>query len=96
MSVILRLARKGNNNNPFFRLIAQDSREPCDGRYIENLGWYDPKVKDVNYHIKLDRVEHWISKGAVVSNTVKSIIKKARNAPAPAAPEPASAPSAAS
>lgn len=96
MAVILRLARKGNNNNPFFRVIAQDSREPCDGRHIESLGWYDPKIKGVNYLLKLDRVDYWISMGAQISDTVKSLIKKARNAPAPAVAEPAATTPAAS
>lgn len=88
MAVVLRLSRMGNNNNPFFRVVAQDSRVPGDGRYIEGLGWYDPKVDGVNYRLKMDRVSYWLDNGAKVSDTVKSLIKKARNAPAPAVAEP--------
>lgn len=91
MPVVLRLSRMGNNNNPFFRVVAQDSRVPGDGRYIEGLGWYDPKVDGVNYRLKMDRVSYWLDNGALVSDTVKSLIKKARNAPPPAAEEPAAA-----
>ncbi len=89
MPVVLRLSRMGNNNNPFYRVVAQDSRVPGDGRYIEGLGWYDPKIDGVNYRLKMDRVSYWLDNGALVSDTVKSLIKKARNAPPPAVEEPA-------
>jgi small subunit ribosomal protein S16 len=77
MSVKIRLRRTGANNDVSYRVVATDSRSPRDGRFIEVLGWYDPKKKGVNYLLKLDRIQHWTSRGAVVSDTVASLIKKA-------------------
>lgn len=77
MSVKIRLRRVGANNDVSYRVVATDSRSPRDGRFIEVLGWYDPKKTGVNYLLKLDRIQHWTSRGAVVSDTVASLIKKA-------------------
>ena len=78
MSVKVRLARTGARNDPCFRVVAADSRSPRDGRFIEVLGWYDPKIEGQNFGLKEDRIEHWRSKGAVLSDTVKSILKRAK------------------
>lgn len=80
--VILRLRRTGCNNGPSFRLVATDSRSPRDGRFIEILGSYDPKKKGENYTVKMDRVDYWLSNGAGVSETVASILRRARKAKA--------------
>ena len=61
-----------------YRIVAADSRAPRDGRFIEILGTYNPALKTDNYRINLDRVETWLTNGARPSDTVKSIIKKAR------------------
>jgi small subunit ribosomal protein S16 len=59
--------------------VAADTRSPRDGRFIETLGWYDPKIKgDENFKLKMDRVDHWTSVGAEVTDTVKSLVKRAR------------------
>lgn len=78
MAVRIRLTRTGAKNDVCYRVIAADSRSPRDGRFLEILGWYDPKRSGINFELKHDRVQHWQDKGAVVSNTVKSLLKKAR------------------
>jgi small subunit ribosomal protein S16 len=78
MSVKLRLKRMGRSNLAFFRLSAIDSRSPRDGRVIEELGFYDPRTKDVakQFVAKLDRCKYWLDVGAVPSETVSSLLKK--------------------
>ena len=77
MAVSIRLRREGTKNVPVFRIVVADARSPRDGRFIEKLGTYDPQKKGVNFTVKLDRANYWISKGAVPSDTVRSILKKA-------------------
>jgi small subunit ribosomal protein S16 len=103
MAVSIRLRREGAKNRPYYKVVVADSRSPRDGKFIEIIGTYDPKKPDHNSTLKLDRIEHWISKGAQPSDTVLSLIKKDRKqtaaAPAPeqsaAAPAPAEEPAAA-
>jgi small subunit ribosomal protein S16 len=86
MAVKIRLKRIGTKNTPVFRVVVADSRSPRDGKFIEEIGTYQPLKKDDNFTIKLDRAEHWIKNGAQPSETVASFIKKARkNAPVAAA-----------
>jgi small subunit ribosomal protein S16 len=59
-------------------VVAADSRSPRDGRFLEILGWYDPKREGTNFDLKLDRIDHWTNQGAQVSDTVRSLLKKAR------------------
>ena len=100
MAVSIRLRREGTRNSPYYKVVVADSRSPRDGKFIEIIGTYDPKKPDHNSALKLDRIDHWISKGAQPSDTVRSLIKKnkkqAAKAPAEtAAPEaPAEEPSA--
>ena len=93
MSVSIRLRREGTTNTPYYKVVVADSRSPRDGKFIEIIGTYDPKKKDHNSTLKLDRIEHWVSKGARPSDTVRSLIKKNQKlAPAPTpAPEPEAA-----
>ncbi|MEY2494576.1 MAG: small subunit ribosomal protein [Verrucomicrobiota bacterium] len=93
MAVSIRLRREGAKNRPYYKVVVADSRSPRDGKFIELIGTYDPKKPDHNSTLKLDRIEHWISKGAQPSDTVRSLIKKnKKNAtgapPKVAAPEP--------
>lgn len=76
MSVKIRMTRTGANKDISYRVVATDTRFPRDGKNLEVVGWYDPKKKGINFGLKMDRVDHWISKGALVSDTVKSLIKK--------------------
>ena len=81
MAVKMRLRRMGSRNAPFYRVVVQDSRRATTGRFIETIGWYDPKQEGENFSINLDRVEYWTSSGAQLSDTVSSLIKKARTLP---------------
>ena len=105
MAVAIRLRREGALNRPYFKVVVTDTRSPRDGKFIEIVGTYDPKKAGQNSTLKLDRIEHWISKGAQPSDTVRSLIKKTKNPEAAAkkaaakaakkaaaAPKPAPAP----
>jgi small subunit ribosomal protein S16 len=72
----------GNRNAAFYRVIVQDSRYATTGRFIETLGWYDPKQEGNNFSLNLDRVNYWLSQGAQPSDTVRSLVKKADALPA--------------
>ena len=85
MAVKVRLTRTGANNDLCYRVVATDSRSPRDGRSIEIMGWYDPKKKGTNYALKLDRIDYWKDHGAVLSDTVASLVRKARKQAVPAA-----------
>ncbi len=78
MSVSIRLRREGTKNRPYYKVVVADSRSPRDGKFIEIIGTYDPKVEGENSNLKLDRAEHWISRGAQPSDTVRSLLKKNR------------------
>ena len=71
------MKRVGAKNAPFFRIVVADSRSPRDGRFIEELGSYQPLKKGDNFTLNLDRAKYWISKGAQPSDTVASFIKRA-------------------
>jgi small subunit ribosomal protein S16 len=69
-----------------YRIVVADSRSPRDGKFIEEIGTYNPLKKGDNFTIKMERAQYWISKGAQPSDTVASFIKKAgKAAPAPVA-----------
>ncbi|HOW98809.1 MAG TPA: 30S ribosomal protein S16 [Kiritimatiellia bacterium] len=78
MAVKIRLRRMGSNKQPFFRVVVTDMRCPNSGRFLETVGWYDPKRKGSNYELKVERIEYWTDKGAQVSDTVRSLLKKNR------------------
>ena len=78
MAVIIRLRRDGTKNSPYYRVVVADKHSPRDGKFLELIGTYDPKKKGDNATIKIDRVDHWVKLGAVPSDTVRSIIKKAK------------------
>ena len=78
MAVKVRMTRMGGKNDPFFRIVATDCRTARDGRYLENLGWYDPKKAENNCNLKMDRIEYWVSNGAELSDTVRNLVNKAK------------------
>ena len=80
MSVKIRMKRIGTKNTPVFRIVVADGRSPRDGRFIEELGTYQPLKKGDNFTLNLDRAKYWVSKGAQPSETVASFIKKAAKA----------------
>jgi small subunit ribosomal protein S16 len=85
MAVTLRLTRAGAKKGPFYRLVAADSRSPRDGRFIEQLGVYDPLREPPEVRFDQTRLQHWLSVGAVPSQTVRELIRDLRRA-AKAAP----------
>ena len=78
MSVKIRLRKTGGKNDVCYRVVAADARFPRDGRFLELLGWYDPKKTGVNFGLKPERIEYWASKGAQISDTVKSLMRKSK------------------
>jgi len=77
MAVKIRMKRVGAKNSPVFRIVVADGRSPRDGKFIEELGTYQPLKKGDNYTLNLDRAKYWLSVGAQPSDTVSSFIKKA-------------------
>jgi small subunit ribosomal protein S16 len=59
--------------------VAADVRSPRDGKFLEILGWYDTQMKDNNFKLDIERVDHWLSKGAKPSATVATLIRRAKN-----------------
>ena len=76
--VKIRLTRVGAKKRPFYRIIAIDERKPRDGRPLEFLGTYDPRPNPENLRIETERVEAWLAKGAKLSPTVRSLMRRAR------------------
>ena len=85
--VKIRLRRFGKKNTPVYRVVVADGRSPRDGRIIEEIGSYDPLLKNNNFTLNLDRVDYWLGVGAQASDTVNSFIKKARKGSEEAADE---------
>lgn len=84
--VVIRLARGGSKKRPFYNVVAADSRNRRDGRFIERLGFYNPVAAEgaESLRLALDRVEHWTSHGAQMSPTVARLVKQAGKAQAAA------------
>jgi len=88
------MKRIGAKNNPVFRIVVADGRSPRDGKFIEQIGTYQPLKKGDNFALDYERAKYWIGKGAQPSDTVASFIRKAAKAAAatPVAAAPAAAP----
>ncbi len=78
MAVVLRLSRAGTHKAPFYHVVATDSRKPRDGKYLEDVGMYDPTRKPVLIQFKAERVQHWLAAGARPSQTVAMLLKRAK------------------
>lgn len=89
MAVTLRLTRAGGKKSPFYRVVAADSRSPRDGRFIEQIGVYDPLRQPAEVRLDTARLDRWLAVGAVPSQTVSELIRLARRAAPPAASKPA-------
>ncbi len=78
--VVIRLARGGSKKRPFYNIVAADSRNRRDGRYLERVGFYNPLASGQAETLRLatDRLEHWIGQGAQVSDTVARLVKQAK------------------
>jgi len=89
MSVKLRLSRAGAKKNAFYRVVVSDTRSPRDGRFIEQVGIYDPTVHPPLVRLKSERIEHWLKVGAVPTRTVAEILHREQKAAKAASPAPA-------
>ncbi len=76
MAVKIRLARGGAKKKPFYQVVAADERFPRDGRFIENLGQYDPKLDPPMVNLKEDRIIDWLQKGAQPTDTVRNLLRE--------------------
>ena len=73
--VKIRLKRMGANKKPFYRVVVADSRKPRDGKFIEEIGYYDPMTEPKTVEIKADRAKEWLANGAQPTETVKKLFK---------------------
>lgn len=76
MSVKIRLTRHGGKKRPFYRIVVSDSRSPRDGKFIDQVGTYDPKAASGGIKLDREKVERWLKRGAKPTQTVSEIIKK--------------------
>ena len=74
--VKIRLRRMGAKKAPFYRIVVADSRYPRDGRFIEELGYYDPMTEPATVKVDGEKVKEWMANGAQPTDTVKSLLKK--------------------
>ena len=79
--VKIRLARHGARKKPFYQIVVADSRSPRDGRFIDQLGFYDPTKNPAVVQLKKDRLAKWLQEGAQPTDTVAQLIKKAGREP---------------
>jgi len=84
--VKIRLLRAGATKRPFYRIVALDERRKRDGRALEFLGTYDPKNTPPAVSLEVAKVEAWVAKGAQLSETVRALLRQAREQAASAAP----------
>lgn len=77
MAVKMRLKRMGAKKSPFYRVVVADSRYPRDGRFIEEIGTYNPLVEPAKIEIDAEKATKWIKNGAQPTDTVKSLLKRA-------------------
>jgi small subunit ribosomal protein S16 len=76
MAVKIRLARHGATKKPFYRIVVTDSESPRDGRYLENVGTYEPLLDPAKVTLNSERIQYWMNQGAKPSDTVKSLLKR--------------------
>ena len=89
MSVRIRLSRHGTKKKPFYRIVVADSHSPRDGRFIEQVGTYDPRAQSGGLKIDSQTIEKWVQKGAQPSLTVSQLLKQAASQPTSPANAPA-------
>jgi len=77
MAVKIRLRRMGAKKAPFYRIVVADSRYPRDGRFIDEVGYYNPLTDPIDLKVDAEKVQTWIRNGAQPTDTVKSLLKKA-------------------
>lgn len=77
MATKIRLKRMGAKKKPFYRIVVADSRAPRDGRFIEEIGSYNPNVTPAEVRVDVEKAQNWLNTGAQPSDTVRSLLKKA-------------------
>jgi len=92
MALKIRLTRIGALHQPHYRVVVAEARSRRDGAPVETIGTYDPRAKTNGFKVKMDRVDYWISKGAKPTDTVGSMVKRARRAVVAPAAAPEVAP----
>jgi len=81
----IRLRRTGSKKRPFFRVVVTDSRIARDSSFVEIVGHYNPRTKPAKVQIDRERIDHWVGKGAQLSDTVRTLLKRHLSAPTSAA-----------
>ena len=81
MAVTIRLSRHGKKKQPFYHMVVADQRFKRDGRFIEKIGFFDPRKDSSRANIELTRYEHWVKLGAQATDTVKKIVKEFKKQP---------------
>lgn len=76
MAVVIRLRKQGKRNRQSFRLVVTDKRERRDGKYIEQVGFYDPHVDGDNFRLDENKISYWLEKGAILSDKAKVLVRK--------------------
>ncbi len=76
MSVRIRLSRHGTKKRPFYRIVVSDSRSPRDGKYIEQVGTYDPNATAAGVKLDREKIDQWLKRGAQPSQTVSELLKR--------------------
>jgi small subunit ribosomal protein S16 len=89
--VSIRLRREGTKNSPYYRVVVANQRSPRDGKFIEQVGVYDPRKAGSNAKLAIDRLDYWISQGAQPSDTVRSLLRRAKVEAGKAAEAPVAA-----
>lgn len=85
MSVKIRLSRHGAKKRPYYRIVVADARNPRDGRFIEQVGTYDPRTPEAALRLDQAKVDGWIKQGAQPTQTVRNLMKRAAKEAAAAA-----------
>lgn len=76
MAVRIRLTRKGKKKKPFYRIVAADSESPRDGKFLDILGTYDPMKDPADIKVNKEKVNRWLERGAIASESVRAILKR--------------------
>lgn len=72
----IRLRRMGSNRRPIYRVVVSDGRKPPTSAVVEEVGFYNPRTQPSEVRLDRDRIDHWVSQGAQLSDTVKSLLKR--------------------
>lgn len=78
MALKIRLRQQGRRNRPFYRVVVADAEAPREGRYLDNVGWYNPleASAEKSLHLQPEKIEQWLKKGAQITQGVRPLIKK--------------------